>query len=454
MKKLLSLLLLVLWLASGLVLQAQVPGATWISIKTPMGKAVNALVNPYDAYITNYVDSSNNAKIKQNNWKVTVVDGATSQYQCHGYAWSMYNGGPMVEINDDVAQYYANDAVIEVPALTTTNWVEGVVILYGNKEHSAVTTNEPGYVISKWWYGARYKHKVNDCPWGNLNKRYFKVPLTGNDKICTYGGSANYTTVNITNAQYSWSVFNTTVPGNSSSVNISNQFYPQSGWIKVSITSPHSNTTIKSWKKLCVGESNSGYVPGFNYSIWGSTDNSSLCPFTDYTIYVNGGNAPCSASNFTWTVPYGYTINYVSGNTMSFNTGYGGYGEIIANANVWCTETATNCCPPAPGANVIVVYASVNTNYPYCSSWSMSVSPNPANDYIEVEATNTDTAKRKAGDETYQLVIYNHMRQQVYAAKNKTGRSTISLRQLPNGIYTAHLVAGSQLIMKRFIVNH
>jgi hypothetical protein len=459
----------IFFLLSVFVLRAQVPGSTWVTIHTPKGVPVSAQVNPHNQAMAQQWDDMYSALIIERGWQVVAMGVATTTYQCHGYAWSKYNNGIECEINGDVKKYFTNDAYVEITeAELNANWQEGVIIVYGPDwnmpAHSAVTTNEVGKVISKWWYGKLYKHTVTGNPWGDVIKRYFKVQINGADKICTYNGSSSYTAAtSITNASYSWSVFNNAVGGNSNPVTITNTYAPNTtGWIKVSIYSPWSNTTIKGWKKLCVGENN-GYVSGGSYSIWGSSNNSTLCPYTDYTLTVN---APCSASNYTATFPNSnYTINYITGNTIYFNTGAGGSGNLVLRANVWCSQSS-GCCPPAQGSNVIIGYGYVDTNYPYCNSWFMSVSPNPAGEFVEIEVGDEKSKAREksavAGDarasedlnETYQLTVYNSQQVPVYTAKTKIKKTAINTRQFPNGIYVVELLGNKERVTKRFAVNH
>jgi hypothetical protein len=231
--------------------------------------------------------------------------------------------------------------------------------------------------------------------------------------------------------------------------------------LSVEIYCPLPGTTIKSFRRICFGE-NSGYVPGGSYYIMGSSDNMSLCPNTSYTLYVN---PPCSASGYTYTVPPGFTINSASDFSMSFNTGSGGSGSIEVRANVWCSVNANTCCAPAPGTNVAIAFAYVDTSNPYCG-WSMTVSPNPAADYIDIEtgsgesrdAARNELSRTAASSERvgewYRLTVYNSQQVPVFTTKSNDRKVTVNTRLLQNGMYIAEIIRGKERISKRFAVNH
>jgi hypothetical protein len=461
-------LIIILSLILSVQLRAQVPGASPTTIYTPMGQAVNALTNPEDITVRDYAIAQMDYEISTHpQWWLQSEGGATSRSQCHGWAWSVNNGGPHFEINGDVKKYFTNDAVEEILPMTPDNWEEGVIIVFGKNldvpVHSAVTTSEYNVVRSKWWYGSIYRHTVDGHPWAasNYERGWYRVAMNGSKKVCGFSSTSNYsTTSSIPGATYAWKLSGTTVGGNSSSVAVQHFFTPNTiKYLSAEIQCPLSGTTIKSFRRICFGE-NSGYVPGSFY-IMGSTDNSTLCPYTSYTMYVN---APCGASGFTYTLPPGFTVNYTSGSTLSFSTGSGGSGTIEVRANVWCSGSLNTCCEPAPGSNVAVAFAFVNTSYPYCG-WSMSVSPNPAVDYVEIETGITKSKDGLRSDQTvnaalsndtgewYLLTVYNSQQVPVFTTKSRDQKVTINTHQLQNGIYIAEIIHGKERISKRFAVN-
>lgn len=454
-------------------LRAQIPGSIPITIYTPMGQPVSATTNPEDDYYREYVNTDNANKIAQNGWWVQAENGATTTSQCHGWAWSQYNGGPAVEINGDVRKYFTNDAVEEIAPLTQETWEEGVMIVFGANMsvpvHTAITTADYGIVRSKWWYGAVYRHTLDGHPWAHPNwqRGWYRVRMNGNNRVCAYGSTSNYsTTSSIPGATYSWKLSGTPVGGNSSAVAVQHNFSPNTvKSLRVDIYSPLSGTTIKSFRRICFGE-NSGYVPGGSYYIMGSSNNTTLCPNTSYTLYVN---PPCSASGYTYTVPPGFTINDASDFSLSFSTGSGGSGSIEVRANVWCSVNANTCCVPAPGANVLIAYAYVDTSYPYCG-WSMTVSPNPAAAYIDIETGRAESreaarsefafspaSSEKVSDdvgESYRLTVYNSQQIPVFTTKSRERKVTVNTHELKNGIYIAEITRGKERMTRRFAVNH
>ncbi|MBT1688598.1 T9SS type A sorting domain-containing protein [Dawidia soli] len=469
LKNLMAFLLLIV----SVQLHAQIPGGVATTIYTPMGQPVFAIVNPEDAYYRDYVNNDNIQRINQHGWWVQVESGATTTSQCHGWAWSQYNGGPAVEINGDVRKYFTNDAVEEIAPLTQENWEEGVMIVFGANMsvpvHTAITTAEYGIVRSKWWYGAVYRHTLDGHPWGESNwqRGWYRVKMNGDQRVCAFGSTPGYSTTSaIPGATYSWKLSGAPVGGNSSAVSIYHNFSPNTNkTLSVEIHCPLSGTTIKSFRKICFGE-NSGYVSGGSYYIMGSMNNTNLCPYTSYTLYVS---PPCSASGFTYTLPPGFTINSASDFSLSFSTGAGGSGSIEVHANVWCSVSASRCCVPAPGSNVLIAYAYVDTYSTSCG-WSLTVSPNPAADYIDIETGGDERqdaatgevlfgpapAKNVSGDvgESYLLTVYNSQQVSVFTTKSRDRKVTVSTRQMQNGIYIAEIIRGKERITRRFAVDH
>ena len=170
--------------------------------KTPKNSTINVCVwNGSNADIS--ISTSNAIKnAALDYWgddpKFECIGNATSKYNCHAYAWHISEGGDQVWINTPNDDKYWNDGSY----VETTNESEAIKVSYGDCntcativcwdpynlkfysctrcgslcDHSAITTTDNGYFISKWGAFPLFKHHKNDMPYliqpGGL--RYFK----------------------------------------------------------------------------------------------------------------------------------------------------------------------------------------------------------------------------------------------------------------------------------------
>lgn len=118
---------------------------------------------------------------------------STRRFNCHGYAWHMSElAYPLSQprwigyeiANTDEYIYWEDGSYINVPVETypgKVSWASG--------DHSAITTSEQGWFISKWNELPLMKHRWNDSPYGTYNLKYYKrnVPvlsIQGSSTIC------------------------------------------------------------------------------------------------------------------------------------------------------------------------------------------------------------------------------------------------------------------------------
>lgn len=119
---------------------------------------------------------------------------ATRTYNCHSYAWHMSEGGHARWIgvgstaHEDI--YMTDGSYIEV--------LEGTIprkVSYAQDDHSAITTDQQGWFISKWGSYSLMRHAANDCPYNSNGLKYFirssLFTLSGNSVICN-GNTAVY----------------------------------------------------------------------------------------------------------------------------------------------------------------------------------------------------------------------------------------------------------------------
>lgn len=172
--------------------------STNITVRTPYGKPVDAISGMGDLteaeydYMVAYINSMYPNAV--------ILDDATKDYNCHGYAWCMASGGPTCWINcgtsstdvSNISKYWTNDAFDQ----TNTDY-GAVKIHYYNGDHSAIKSTVPGYYESKWgsWYLMR--HAPNYCPYGSdkhyyTGRNYFIRCIQGLDMIIPLGETRGY----------------------------------------------------------------------------------------------------------------------------------------------------------------------------------------------------------------------------------------------------------------------
>lgn len=166
---------------------------------------------------------------------------------------------------------------------------------------------------------------------------------------------------------------------------------------------------------------------------------SNLCPNKYYHIYLTN-KSTCPLSNFTWSVPSAWTINYTSGDMISIytNSSYGGRIEV----------SATTCCG---------VYALVKTGYlgsGNCSgSYAMSLSPNPSNgeSILSIEPTSEDVVFDE--NEEWEIEIFDQMQiLKEKKAKMKGSEFKIQTTSWKTGIYFVKVKYKDEYLQGKLIV--
>ena len=126
---------------------------------------------------------------------IIVYDGlsSTRKFNCHGYAWLRVEQGidrwigydwPDIGMYPDI--YITDSSYIEVSSETFPGkvfWdIPGDPYRYG--DHTAITTEQPGWFISKWNMYPLFKHQWNDSPYGTNFKYYVRnCSVLGNETV-------------------------------------------------------------------------------------------------------------------------------------------------------------------------------------------------------------------------------------------------------------------------------
>ena len=169
-----------------------------------------------------------------------------------------------------------------------------------------------------------------------------------------------------------------------------------------------------------------------------------LCPSTYYYFYVDN-NSDCSTSGYQWTLPPSLTLVYTYNNMACVYTGSNPGGNVRVKA--------TTCCSGC-GSNVQILSDYVGT-YWNCGGYYFSMSPNPADDYVEITAEKKEYDTKGIVSDNYKVKIFNNLKSVVYeSAKTNQTLLRISTKHLTNGTYYIHFTAGEQKEVKQLIIIH
>jgi hypothetical protein len=165
-------------------------------IYTPMGSHVTAWSTcEYSTATRVRLDSSWSSRYPDAE-RIAVYDGlsSTHKFNGHGYAWLRTEQnidswiGRNATADEDI--YTADGSYTEISQETYPGKVS-----WADNDHSAVTTSEPGWFISKWGRGPLFRHRWNDSPYGTDNLKYYAKSdnadksTTGLQSLATNGAS-------------------------------------------------------------------------------------------------------------------------------------------------------------------------------------------------------------------------------------------------------------------------
>ncbi|MEK7718446.1 MAG: hypothetical protein AAB347_02365 [Bacteroidota bacterium] len=275
--------------------------------------------------------------------QITTYDGfsSTRRFNCHGYAWHISEGGSDRWIglgspydNDPEYGYWDDGSYVEVigsvPYPGKVNWSSG--------DHSAITTENSGILISKWNEYPLMRHAWDDSPYGTSNLKYYKlsISLSGPSTVCPSGTTFTVNNVPV-GCTVSWTCStNITFDNQTGNPKVFTANGTSAGWIQPIIISncgqialPRKdvwNVPPTSYITFTVYYSNGVLAPQAG-GTW------LMCPNTNYHIYINN-SSPVQLSNYTWTTPSGWTQNYTYQNMVSVNTNSSPGGQVQVSAFV------------------------------------------------------------------------------------------------------------------------
>jgi hypothetical protein len=256
--------------------------------KTPMGQTVNLLNNWDTPYLIADAEAWAAQWITVNHSDAVRIAPATTNYNCHSYAWNVTEGGSSSNAwlsqtyneNPNLSKYWTNDGYTSTSAVA-----DHEKIFYGTiADHSAITTATSGKVRSKWGKCGRYEHSTAQCPYSSGNLQYYKLinpSISGSSEAICNSSQRTFSESSFTNISlnYDWSTSAplTEVSGDgTSSYTVAGSAQSGSALVTLIITTP-SGATATSSKYLWVGSPATPAIVG-NTSL---TCNSSLYTISD-----------------------------------------------------------------------------------------------------------------------------------------------------------------------------
>ena len=349
------------------------------TIKTPLNHTVyvngnwdtDSLIAVWEADAADWINDHNSDAVR--------IGPATSNYNCHAYAWHVSDGGDSQDcwlnnIGTNLSQYWTNDAYISTSSPNEFNKV-----FYGTiADHSAISTAS-GDVKSKWGAWPLYEHETTDCPYDNISITFYKIPVSGDDLICT---SKTYSSVNISGATYNWSGSRISTEGTNDSTTAT-KTSDGKGWIHTEISSPYSGTTVKSEKKeLWVGvpviDNISGPLstPNNQWATYYAEPNNYMMAATDYNWILNPLNGN-SVYDYGWSCdiafcnPVSYQLVVQAQNTCS-SPGYGPY--YVAGLYVYDSKSLLISPNPTTGTTTLSIKSTSKENsFDKNAEWELEI---------------------------------------------------------------------------------
>jgi hypothetical protein len=155
-------------------------------VSTPKGSLVEAWIMDESSLSVRQANDTYYSGAYPNAQKMITFNSlsSTRRFNCHGYAWYMselatpLNSPKWIGYSTTTAEdiYMTDGSYVQ----TSTAQFPGKVS-YTSDDHSAVTTNQTGWYISKWGPTLWCKHLWNDTPYNEATLKYYikaGVPYT------------------------------------------------------------------------------------------------------------------------------------------------------------------------------------------------------------------------------------------------------------------------------------
>lgn len=180
-----------------------------------------------------------------------------------------------------------------------------------------------------------------------------------------------------------------------------------------------------------------GAYTSSDYTLSGNNGSMYWCPNQNITFTVSG----TGSSNYNWTLPTGWTMNYNGGSYVSIKA------PSSSNPSTGTlTVSFTEPCGTVITLNKFLAYSSSA-----CTSSPYTVSPNPASSTITIACASLQTYCNIAAVQITDL--YGTVKSsQSWPYTNQQVQMSVSF--LTNGTYIAKIYDGTQWYSNQFIVQH
>ena len=356
--------------------------------------------------------------------RISFIEEATWSYNCHAYAWLVSEGGEKVWVQTPGDDTFWNDGSF----YQVSNPSEATKVSFASDDHSAITTDNPSYLISKWGNGPLFRHRIEVCPYISNNLVYYKkivFDILGASQVCSLNETFSLNNLPST-CSVVWSCSDNIsyVSGQGTAtytVKKANMSLPGSGWIQAVVSSPGMNgITIR--KKITVGTP----LPNVFGPIQNGVVMMQPCIGTPTTYIVSPVNP--DITTFRWRL---YGNDYT---TIFPNRSYATFGVNYQKKYTLTVEQYSEQCG----------WSGMITKYFYgtlCEN-AFSVSPNPV--LTEITVAKVESPNKTSEFEKYNETIITVNSIKVFdqsgnlrlseSYKNATN-ATLNVSALRKGIY-------------------
>ncbi|MDR0505677.1 MAG: T9SS type A sorting domain-containing protein [Dysgonamonadaceae bacterium] len=409
--------------------------------------------------------------------QATVLANATNTYNCHSYAWNIKEGGVTCWLNQspDLHKYWDDGSYIE----TTENQAEK--IFYYNGDHSAVKSSVSGKYESKWGAMPLMRHSPEYGPSGyNMPyRRYYRrnpPVISGASSVC-FNNNATFTVHNPP-AGYIWisssNLTKVSTSGNTATFKAKGS--SSQGWVAIKAGGTEIakfNTALN----VCQPPEHSDFIAvagTFSNEYWAEA--TCLSNAIDCYEWITVGSGwsitqhPMSMSD----MPYMYKIRITQSPPS-----YDAILKVRAHNSAGWSEEWT------PAAYISYNGSLIGTSYR-----SLSASPNPVSDILNIEfaavetvsqtheaalaepveiqsdqsavplktrVLQTETSATKAEVlQKREAKLYNQSGSQVRSMTFTGDKTQLNVSDLPAGIYYLHIYDGvnDKPEIRQIIVQH
>lgn len=372
----------------------------------------------------------------------TEIDApsATYDYNCHGYAWHVSEGGSDVWIG--LAGYDAYPEDVEDIYWTDGSYVETTEpyaskVSYYEDNHSAIQTSTQGVYRSKWGSGPLMQHARDYGPAVYLMdyRKYYKLQpeINGTFTALCYNSERTFTSnMSISGSSYTWTRDNSLLDyvsgAGTTSYRVKGKSTSGDAWIQFQITTPSGEVATRT-KWVWANKPVINYLTGPSY---GYTDNT-------YYFYPIPSYEQRALSSYSWNLDP-LNSNYVNG----YVTGYA-YITFYDADNYVVVSKADNLCGSTGWK---MTYIEIEEGYKFL------ISPNPASERVNVKVTTYSTSSEELEIPEFNIRILD-MNGITYFNEKRSGFDfNLPVSKLREGTYIVNIKYGDKSESIPLLIKH